>query len=103
MNTNTPANKEIHSRDRVKINRDEIARRACQLWEAAGQFVSRDAEYWLQAEAEILATAQRGLSLETGGRGRARSTNPPSRLPQPFQDTKPAQKVSPMQEQTIRR
>jgi hypothetical protein len=42
-----------------KVSRDEVAQRAWQLWQAAGQPVGHDLEYWLQAEAEVLAGSKR--------------------------------------------
>jgi hypothetical protein len=42
-----------------KVSRDEVAQRAWQLWQAAGQPVGQDLEYWLQAEAEVLAGSKR--------------------------------------------
>jgi hypothetical protein len=41
-----------------KVSREEVAQRAYQLWQAAGQPFGRDLEYWLQAEAELLAARQ---------------------------------------------
>jgi hypothetical protein len=55
MNMDTTTNKEDQSEHRNKVNRDEVAQRAYQLWQAAGRPIGRDLEYWLQAEAELLA------------------------------------------------
>ena len=49
----TTTNQENRSQN--KVSRDEVAQRAWQLWQAAGQPVGQDLEYWLQAEAELLA------------------------------------------------
>jgi hypothetical protein len=42
----------------VELRRDEVARRALQLWRAAGRPTGRDLEYWLQAEVELLSERQ---------------------------------------------
>ena len=55
MNLDTTTIKEDQSEHRNKVNRDEVAQRAYQLWQAAGRSIGRDLEYWLQAEAELLA------------------------------------------------
>jgi hypothetical protein len=44
--------------NQTKINRDEIAKRAHELWNAAHRPGGRDLEFWLQAEAELLAAKQ---------------------------------------------
>jgi hypothetical protein len=103
MNVNTTSDKENQNQDQIKINHDEIAQRASQLWELAGHPVGRDAEYWLQAEAELLAARRRVRLPEAGARTQVRSAKQRSRSPRPFQDMKPAQKAAPMQEQTLRR
>jgi len=103
MRTSARSDKENHNQNQIEVSRDEIAHRACQLWEAAGQPIGRDAEYWLQAEAELLAALQRGHSLEMGTRRRDRRAKQAVRLPQPFQDKEPAEKGEQMQEQTRRR
>jgi hypothetical protein len=59
MNINTTSDKENHNQGQIKIGHDEIAQRASKLWELAGHPVGQDAEYWLQAEAELLAAKQR--------------------------------------------
>jgi hypothetical protein len=89
---NTTADKETRNQDQIKVGHDEIAQRACQLWETAGQPVGRDAEYWLQAEAELLGVTQRGRSPEAGARRQVGSAKQPGRSPRPFQQMKPAQK-----------
>ena len=67
MNMDTTTNKVDQSEHRKKVSRDEVAQRAYQLWVAAGQPIGRDLEYWLQAEAELLAARQSGRSPEVGG------------------------------------
>jgi hypothetical protein len=52
MSINITTNKE-ESPAGNEVNRDDVARRAYQIWEAAGQPAGRDLEYWLQAEAEL--------------------------------------------------
>jgi hypothetical protein len=63
MNIHTTTNKENqsqnHNHNQSKVSRDEVAQRAYQLWEAAGQPVGRDLEYWLQAESELLSSKNR--------------------------------------------
>ena len=59
-------NKETQGQNQNKVSRDEVAQRAYQLWVAAGQPSGRDLEYWLQAEAELLAARQSGRSPEVG-------------------------------------
>ena len=63
----TTTNKENQAQHQNKVGRDEVAQRAYQLWVAAGQPIGRDLEYWLQAEAELLAARQSGRSPEMGG------------------------------------
>jgi Protein of unknown function (DUF2934) len=47
----------------IELSRDEVARRARQLWNADGRPARRNLEYWLQAEVELLSVHQRrGLS-----------------------------------------
>jgi len=103
MNMRTTAVGENHIQDQIKINHDEIAQRASQLWELAGHPIGRDAEYWLQAEAELLAARQRVRLPEPGALRRGRSVKQISRSPQPFQDKKPGQKAVRMQEEPSRR
>lgn len=52
----------------AKIDRNEIAERAYKLWCGADRPVGRDLEFWLQAEAELLA-AKRGPSPTVGSAG----------------------------------
>lgn len=44
-------------------DRDTVATRAYQLWEAAGKPVGRDMELWLQAETEVNAAKQKHQSI----------------------------------------
>ncbi len=53
MSMNTTTHRETESTPRSGVNRDQVAQRAYQLWEAAGRPAGRDLEYWLQAESEI--------------------------------------------------
>ena len=39
----------------IELGRDEVAHRARQLWQAAGQPTGRNLEYWLQAELELVS------------------------------------------------
>jgi hypothetical protein len=78
MHRNIAADKENLGQDQIKFSHGEIARRACQFWEAAGQPVGRDAEFWLQAEAELFANAHSGPSPEAGVSKRGRSAKRPS-------------------------
>ena len=103
MNINTTSDKENNNQNQIKFSHDEIAQRASKLWELAGHPVGRDAEYWLQAEAELLAAKQRARLPEPGALRRARSVKQISPLPQPLQDKKPGQKAVRMQEETSRR
>jgi hypothetical protein len=103
MNMNRTPERENHHQDQIKMSHGEIAQRASQLWELAGHPVGRDAEFWLQAESELLAARQRVRLPETAALRRARSVKQISRSPQPFQDKKPGQKAVRMQEETSRR
>ena len=100
---NTTADRENHIQDQIKISHAEIAQRASQLWELAGHPIGRDAEYWLQAEAELLAAKQRVRLPEPGALRRARSVKQIGRSPEPLQDKKPEQKAVRMQEEPSRR
>ena len=51
-------NRENRSVENCKSAHDDVARRAYQLWEAAGRPQGKDMEYWLQAEAEIRGDRQ---------------------------------------------
>ena len=77
--TNKETNKETQGQNHNKVSRDEVAQRAYQLWVSAGQPAGRDLEYWLQAEAELLAARQSGRSPEVGGSQASpkRETTPP--------------------------
>ena len=55
MNTSTKMIGEDRSQTHVKIDRNEIAPRAYELWCVAGRPAGRDLEFWLQAEAGLLA------------------------------------------------
>jgi hypothetical protein len=103
MNMKTTADRENQIQDQIKISHAEIAQRASQHWELAGHPIGRDAEFWLQAEAELFAAKRRGLLPEPGALRRARRLKQFSRSPQPFQDKKPGQKAVRMQEEPSRR
>jgi hypothetical protein len=66
MNKNATTDKENQDQNESRISRDEVAQRAHQLWEAAGQPIGREMEYWLQAEGELLAARQRGCLSDAG-------------------------------------
>ena len=59
-------NKETQGQNQNKVSRDEVAQRAYQLWVAAGQPIGRDLEYWLQAEAELLAARHSDRTPQVG-------------------------------------
>jgi hypothetical protein len=103
MNMNQTSDKVNHSQDEIKIGHGEIAQRASMLWEMAGHPIDRDAEFWLQAEAELLGASQRVRLPELNARTPTRSVKQPAPSPQMFQNKKLAQKAAPMQEQTLRR
>ena len=63
----------------------EIANRAYHFWEAAGRPAGRDAEFWLQAESELLA-ANKPVSVSAKpSAGPARSAAPISTPVKPAQ------------------
>ena len=69
-NTTDRMNTESQHQAYIELSRDEVARRARQLWNADGRPARRNLEYWLQAEVELLSVYQhRGLSHE--GRSQA--------------------------------
>ena len=103
MNMNTTADRKNHIQDQIKISHAEIAQQASQRWELAGHPIGRDAEFWLQAEAELLAAQQRVRLPEAGALRRARSMKQISRSPQPFHHKKPGQRAARVQEETSRR
>jgi len=103
MNTNQASDKANHSQDEIRIGHGEIAQRASLLWEMAGHPIDRDAEFWLQAEAELLGTSQRVRLPELDARIPTRSVKQPARSPRLFQDKKLAQKAAPMREQILRK
>jgi hypothetical protein len=71
MNTNKMTEIKTDKPEQMKVNRDDVAQRAYQLWEAAGQPLGRDLEYWLQAEAEFLASRRSARSPGAGVSGSA--------------------------------
>jgi hypothetical protein len=85
MKMSARSDKENHNQNQIEVSRDEIVQWACQLWEAAGRPDGRDAEFWLQAEAKLLATAQRGHSLEVG----TRPMKPKGKTTRPIASTVP--------------
>ena len=86
-------NKETQGQNQNKVSRDEVAQRAYQLWVAAGQPAGRDLEYWLQAEAELLAARQSDRSPEVGGLRASpkRETTPPPAASTPGPEAKKPQ------------
>ena len=66
MNPNNTTKTETRQPEQIKLSHDEVAQRACKLWEAAGRPVGRDEEYWLQAEAELLASRRSARSPVAG-------------------------------------
>ena len=46
-----------------KVDQDQIAERAFQLWEAAKRPAGRDLEFWLKAEAELNTSQNRAAKL----------------------------------------
>jgi hypothetical protein len=63
-NMSITTQKEKNHQEQINVSHDEVAQRAYQLWQAAGQPIGRDAEYWLQAEAELIVAKRRGCSVE---------------------------------------
>ena len=53
------------NQNQKKVSREEVAQRAYQLWQAAGQPFGRDLEYSAEAEAELLA-ARHYRPMEVG-------------------------------------
>jgi len=103
MNTNQMSDIENHRQDEIKIGHGEIAQRASALWEMAGHPIGRDAEFWLQAEAELLGARKRICLPDAGARTSTRSAKQPARSVRRFKDKEPAQKGAPMQQQVLRR
>ena len=48
--------KDTTSPPRSGVDRDEVARRAYKLWQAAGRPVGQDLEFWLEAEGKLRST-----------------------------------------------
>jgi hypothetical protein len=61
----------------VKVDDNQIAPLACQLWEQAGRPSGRDLEFWLAAEAKLrtIAKAAPAASAKAG----SQATPPPDR------------------------
>jgi hypothetical protein len=76
MNMNMNTNTETESQPQAKVPRNEVQHRAYHLWEAAGRPAGRDLEYWLQAEAELLAGNHR-----TRPQAGASETSPKPEIP----------------------
>jgi hypothetical protein len=53
MNTSATSNRQNQT-THTELSRDEVARRAYQLWETAGCPAGQDLAHWLQAEEELL-------------------------------------------------
>ena len=85
MKMSVRSDKENHHQNQIEVSHNEIAQQACQLWEAAGRPDGRDAEFWLQAEAELLAITRRGRSLEMG----TRQMRPKGKTTRPITSTVP--------------
>jgi O-acetyl-ADP-ribose deacetylase (regulator of RNase III) len=64
----------------TQISADEIAKRAYEIWEVDGCLDGRDVDYWLQAEAELVATAAPKV---TGGQTIEAPAAEPSALKKP--------------------
>jgi hypothetical protein len=79
MSTNTSTDKGNMKQDQPTAGHDEVATRAYRLWEADGQPLGRDLEYWLQAETEIRAH-RTGRSQDGSMRESSRTASPASAL-----------------------
>jgi hypothetical protein len=53
MNMSTTKNNGTENPVEQELERDAVARRAYQLWEAAGRSSGRDMEFWLKAQADL--------------------------------------------------
>lgn len=75
MNMNIATHNDTNSPPRSGVDRDEVARRAYQLWEAGGRPAGRDLEFWLQAEAELhFARHSRSPKASVSGDGLGRES-----------------------------
>jgi hypothetical protein len=77
MNAQTAMNEARRMRPREsqrKIERSEIAQRAYELWIGARRPAGRDLEFWLQAEAELMA-ARRAHPRKAGAPNRSEGKN----------------------------
>jgi hypothetical protein len=79
MKQNTTIDKENSTSQQSSINQEQVAQRAYELWEAGGQPVGRDLEYWLQAEAELRSANQTSRSQMSSAQesGSKRDTSRP--------------------------
>ena len=80
--------KEEHHQEQISVSCDEVARRAYELWEAAGRSAGKDMEFWLQAEAELLAARRRGRPSEAGDAQASQPPKQPGRSRRPSRERK---------------
>jgi hypothetical protein len=88
MSMSATTEKGEHHQEQIKVSCDEVARRAYELWEAAGRSAGKDMEFWLQAEAELLAALRRGRSSEAGDAQASQRAKHPGRSRQPSRERK---------------
>jgi len=58
----------------IRPSADEIEKRAYFLWEQEGKVEGRDVEYWLQAEAQLVASQKQEVELQSAT---AKLSSPP--------------------------
>ena len=70
------------------LNHDEIAKLACQFWQAEGGQSGRDKEYWLRAERQLRAISQEGNG-QAHDAPEKRKTSPAARMNSAIQPVAP--------------
>ncbi len=85
----TQSNPKNQMQTQIELNHDEVARRAYDIWQAAGCPQGCDKEHWQQAEAELRAAFQGRLKP-------AASTASPGATPAPAAKAAEPSRVAPV-------
>jgi hypothetical protein len=90
----SPIGLEFQNAKKFTLNHDEIAKLACQLWQAEGRQSGRDNEYWLKAEKALRTSNQESSGEQNQAamkRKRARATkNKPTNQSVFLKESRPA-------------
>jgi hypothetical protein len=82
-------NMKTPSANKPPLEHDEIVQTARRIWEQEGRQAGRDLDYWLQAEAELLAVRQNSRSTAVG----VSQVNPKRETTRPLASAPPGPKA----------